>query len=311
MTPPSRSAVIRRTCPAAPCRSGTAKSIRQWTGVRGPWRDLHVLPTSSGYLERGVASWYGEQFHGKPTSSREPYDMYAMTAAHKTLPLPTYVRVRNLRMTQVVIVRVNDRGPFVHNRVIDLSYAAALKLGMIADGTGLVEISAINFDGPGGDEPTRVTQRPARSPRALQACRSFVQVGAFGNRENADRRKALRRQRLDNVLSIRCGRRHRHSTGCVSVPYTKSCNTTSSSPGWGVSASRIPISSRNEGRCGAPPGAAELVTIRPLAIHRGNLHASSVPEVSDFDRVVCAWAGCSSARSADRATTSSARRATC
>jgi len=160
-----------------------------------------VLPTSAGYLERGVASWYGEQFHGKPTSSREPYDMYSMTAAHKTLPLPTYVRVRNLRNDTSVIVRVNDRGPFVHNRIIDLSYAAALKLDMVADGTGLVEISAISFDGPDGDQPARATAAAADARSVATPARSFVQVGAFGNRDNADRRKALLVESgIDNVL---------------------------------------------------------------------------------------------------------------
>ena len=87
-----------------------------------------VMPSSKGYQERGVASWYGTKFHGNLTSNREVYDMYQMTAAHKTLPLPTYVRVRNLRNDKSVVVRVNDRGPFVHNRIIDLSYAAAMKL---------------------------------------------------------------------------------------------------------------------------------------------------------------------------------------
>ena len=81
-----------------------------------------VMTSSNGYRERGVASWYGKKFHGNLTAMREPYDMYAMTAAHKSLPLPTYVRVRNLRNNKSIIVRVNDRGPFVHNRIIDLSY---------------------------------------------------------------------------------------------------------------------------------------------------------------------------------------------
>jgi peptidoglycan lytic transglycosylase len=165
-----------------------------------------VLPSSSGYQERGVASWYGEQFHGKLTSSRETYDMYSMTAAHKTLPLPTYVRVRNLRNNKSVVVRVNDRGPFVHNRIIDLSYAAAQKLDMVGDGTSLVEITAIGFDEAGGDQPVRqVTQPPAGSvaagATAAPSPRSFVQVGAFGNRDNADRRKAMLVQNgVDNVI---------------------------------------------------------------------------------------------------------------
>ena len=105
-----------------------------------------VMPSSVGYQERGVASWYGKKFHGNLTSNREVYDMYEMTAAHKTLPLPTYVHVRNLRNDKSIVVRVNDRGPFVHNRIIDLSYAAALKLDMVQDGTSLVEVTAYNFD---------------------------------------------------------------------------------------------------------------------------------------------------------------------
>jgi rare lipoprotein A len=153
-----------------------------------------VLPTSAGYKERGVASWYGRKFHGNLTAMREPYDMYAMTAAHKTLPLPTYVRVRNLRNNRSVIVRVNDRGPFVHNRIIDLSYSAALRLDMIRDGTSLVEVEAIGFDAPGGDRPLRRAMPPKPAPAAADdddRNTIYVQVGAFGSRDNADRRLAL------------------------------------------------------------------------------------------------------------------------
>ncbi len=153
-----------------------------------------VMEDGSNYRERGVASWYGTKFHGRLTSSREPYDMYAMTAAHKTLPLPTYVRVRNLRNDRTVVVRVNDRGPFVHNRIIDLSYAAALKLDMVDDGTSLVEVTAISFDEPDGDRPVRRTTAapwPATTPAADADHRIFVQVGAFGDRANAERRRSL------------------------------------------------------------------------------------------------------------------------
>lgn len=158
-----------------------------------------VMPSSAGYQERGVASWYGKKFHGNLTSNREPYNMYAMTAAHKTLPLPTYVRVRNLSNNKSIVVRVNDRGPFVHNRIIDLSYSAALKLDMIKDGTSLVEVTAINFDEPQGDRPVRRSDPPAppasshqptpyRSTPAVVENKIYVQVGAFGDRANAERR---------------------------------------------------------------------------------------------------------------------------
>ena len=152
------------------------------------------MQSSAGYQERGVASWYGKKFHGNLTSNREVYDMYEMTAAHKTLPLPTYVRVRNLRNNKSIVVRVNDRGPFVNNRVIDLSYSAALKLDMIRDGTSLVEVTAISFDEPKGDRPTS-TREPTRpaivSTPAVSSNRIFVQVGAFGDRDNAERRLAM------------------------------------------------------------------------------------------------------------------------
>ncbi len=153
-----------------------------------------VMDSADGYRERGVASWYGTKFHGRLTSSREPYDMYAMTAAHKTLPIPSYVEVRNLRNDKTVVVRVNDRGPFVHNRIIDLSYAAALKLDMVRDGTSLVEVTVIDTR-PSEDRPTRAATpapRPQPQPQASPADHViYVQVGAFGDRGNAERRRAL------------------------------------------------------------------------------------------------------------------------
>src|SRR5512143_1873224 len=107
-------------------------------------REYHVLATSNGYVERGIASWYGTKFHGGRTSSGETYDMYKMTAAHKTLPIPCYARVTNLENGRSVIVRVNDRGPFHDNRIIDLSYAAANRIGISPKGTGLVEVRAVS-----------------------------------------------------------------------------------------------------------------------------------------------------------------------
>lgn len=108
------------------------------------------LKTAAGYKKKGVASWYGRKFHGRRTSSGEKYNMYAMTAAHKTLPLPSYVKVRNLDNNREIIVRVNDRGPFLHNRLIDLSYAAAYKLGVVKTGTARVQVTAV---GPGHTAP--------------------------------------------------------------------------------------------------------------------------------------------------------------
>jgi rare lipoprotein A len=137
----------------------------------------YVLTSADGYLERGVASWYGPTFHGGNTSSGEPYDMYAMTAAHKTLPLPCYARVTNLRNGRSVVVRVNDRGPFVANRLIDLSYTAAAKLDMIRDGTTLVEVRALT-----PAVPDVLTRAAAQPPPAL-----YVQAGAFADQQKAQR----------------------------------------------------------------------------------------------------------------------------
>ena len=103
-----------------------------------------VMDTSDGYREEGIASWYGGYFHGRRTSSGDVYDMYLMTAAHKSLPLPTYVRVTNLTNGRSVVLRVNDRGPFVEDRIIDLSFAAATKLGMAEQGTAEVEVVALD-----------------------------------------------------------------------------------------------------------------------------------------------------------------------
>jgi len=134
-----------------------------------------VLPSAEGYLERGVASWYGPTFHGKSTSNGEQYNQYAMTAAHKTLPLPAYARVTNLRNGKSIVVRVNDRGPFHSNRIIDLSYTAAAKLDMLREGTTLVEVKALI---PGeSDKLTRANESP---PQTL-----YMQVGAFAQEDNA------------------------------------------------------------------------------------------------------------------------------
>lgn len=143
-----------------------------------------VLATGEGYKERGVASWYGPTFHEKDTSIGESYDMYAMSAAHKTLPLPAYARVTNLANGRSIVVRVNDRGPFVGTRLIDLSYTAAWKLDMIKAGTAFVEVEALMPGSVGtvAGELNARQQIPAAVPPAL-----FVQVGAFGVSANAER----------------------------------------------------------------------------------------------------------------------------
>jgi rare lipoprotein A len=138
-------------------------------------RRYFVLDTSAGYAERGVASWYGPDFHGGRTAMGETYDMYAMTAAHTTLPLPCHVQVTNLANGKSIVVRVNDRGPFVANRLIDLSYAAAIKLDMVRAGTALVEVRAV----------TAATPPPAATTSQLD--RLYVQAGAFADQVNAER----------------------------------------------------------------------------------------------------------------------------
>ena len=115
---------------------------RGYYEVRG--KRYRVMSSSKDYSETGIASWYGTKFHGRLTSNREIYNIYAMTAAHKSLPLPTYVKVTNIKNKKTVIVRVNDRGPFVDDRIIDLSYAAALKRDMVKSGTANVLVEAID-----------------------------------------------------------------------------------------------------------------------------------------------------------------------
>ena len=151
----------------------------------------HVLPDSQGYSEQGLASWYGREFHGRRTSNGEIYDMYAMTAAHKTLPLPTRARVTNLATGRSIVVRINDRGPFKKGRLIDLSYAAARELGFLNAGTAMVGVETL-------DEPAgAVAAAPVARPPQLM----YVQVGAFARQQNADDlKRQLETHGLDNVV---------------------------------------------------------------------------------------------------------------
>jgi rare lipoprotein A len=189
-------------------------------GNRSPYtvlgREYRVLPTARGYSERGVASWYGTKFHGRQTSSLERYDMCSFSAAHKSLPLPSYVRVTNLDNGLSVVVRVNDRGPFHAGRIIDLSYAAAVRLQMTQAGTARVHVEAIDVgEAPAGavaatpapppaprpaapprptdavppgsprhaGTPVPATRAPA--PAATAAGPGWLQVGSYAERDNA------------------------------------------------------------------------------------------------------------------------------
>lgn len=152
-------------------------------------KQYRVMEDASGFRERGHASWYGTKFHGRRTSSGEPYDMYKMTAAHKSLPLPSYVKVTNLRNGKSAIVRVNDRGPFHDGRIIDLSYAAALKLDVVGTGTAPVEIVVLDpsdFADSDTTAPAAVkAEEDQQTPVPQTAANVFIQLGAFTQPDNA------------------------------------------------------------------------------------------------------------------------------
>ncbi len=150
----------------------------------------YVLETAKGYKKTGVASWYGTKFHGRPTSSREPYDMLAMTAASPSLPIPTYVKVTNLENGKQVVVRVNDRGPFIDDRVMDLSFAAAKKLGYAEKGTARVTVEAISFEPPSSKIMLASANRLNlnEKPRTMHSA-IYLQVGSYHQRERAQQVK--------------------------------------------------------------------------------------------------------------------------
>lgn len=159
---------------------------RTMAGNRSPYSVLgktyQVLPTEEGYRERGVASWYGEKFHGHKTSNGEVFDMYQVSAAHKSLPIPSFLQVTNLDNNRSIVVRVNDRGPFHGDRIVDLSYAAALKLGYADRGTARVELEAIIANGSDSDRAgarTRIVNLETGN-RAISG-EKYLQVGAFSD----------------------------------------------------------------------------------------------------------------------------------
>ncbi len=179
------------------------------------------LSPNEPYKERGMASWYGRKFNGQKTSSGELYDMYAMTGAHKTLPIPSYARVTNLANGRSVVVRINDRGPFHSDRIIDLSYAAAFRLGFAGAGSARVEVEAIHP----GEAPVvaaAAEERPAAKREQAGEAPVYLQVGAFSSRENAEDLKSRLSRELawlsDSVQVLTIGNLWRLRVG----PYASS-----------------------------------------------------------------------------------------
>ena len=141
-------------------------------------RVYYPIPSSYGFTQTGIASWYGDDFHGRKTSNAETYNMYEMTAAHKTLPMHTVLLVKNLENNREIVVRVNDRGPFVRGRIIDLSYTAARKIGIIGRGTARVHLTALGDAQQGSEELKRLA-------KTFYEGEFYVQIGSFANQNNA------------------------------------------------------------------------------------------------------------------------------
>jgi rare lipoprotein A len=178
-------------------------------GNRSPYtvlgKQYWVMPNANGYDQRGIASWYGQKFNGRKTSSGEIYSVCEFTAAHKTLPLPSIVRVTHLGNGRSVLVRVNDRGPFHQGRIIDLSYAAAVKLGLDKTGTASVRVQAVQPDGSVSDIEPRAsesvnTTSSTPSVSATSNTALTVQFGSFAQRDNADR--LMNRLRAANITGV-------------------------------------------------------------------------------------------------------------
>ena len=185
----------------APVATGGHRKTGKPYQIAGQW--YYPLQSAAGYDQTGVASWYGRDFHGKKTANGETYNMHAMSAAHKTLPLPTMVRVTNLDNGRSVVVRVNDRGPFVKSRIIDLSYAAARALGYDRKGTARVRVQALSGTvAASAPVPTHHRRLPpvasASSPATLPDNAVYVQVGAFSSYDNAARMQ----RRLHNFSPV-------------------------------------------------------------------------------------------------------------
>ncbi len=216
----------------APVRAGNKSSYTVWG------KHYNVMDSNDGYVARGTASWYGEKFHGHKTSNGEIFDMYEMSAAHKSLRIPGYARVTNLDNGRTVIVRVNDRGPFHGDRLIDLSYAAAKKLGYQSRGTARVEVASITVKPDGSmfiagqpfapDGQPTVQPVPGTDDAVAANDRQdangglFVQLGSFSSRDPAEklqvRASSVLNSSLDNPVRVRSvdtasGRFHRVQVG--------------------------------------------------------------------------------------------------
>jgi rare lipoprotein A len=178
--PAPQKSVPQKPVPQKPAPSAVPAQTRPYA-IDGKW--YQPLASADGYSETGLASWYGKKFHGRPTASGEPYDMYALSAAHKTLPLQTWVQVHNLDTDRQVDLRINDRGPFVGGRIIDLSYGAARKLGVVEPGTARVKITALGRRTDTG----QAGQAPRYTPMDYTHGNFTFQVGAFKEPENANR----------------------------------------------------------------------------------------------------------------------------
>lgn len=179
-------------------RGGNKSQYQVWG------KTYRVLDSHIGYAKEGIASWYGLKFHGHKTSNGEIYDIYKMSAAHKSLPIPSFARVTNLDNGQSVVVRVNDRGPFHDDRLIDLSYAAASRLGITQKGTGRVRVEAIDARVASADKPMSVPIAAVKesTARSANAEGRFLQIGAFGNEENAQRAQAKLASVSSEIVSV-------------------------------------------------------------------------------------------------------------
>lgn len=179
--------------------------VRTTAGNKNPYTVLgktyHLVADETSYRERGYASWYGKKFNGHHTSNGEVYDMYAMTGAHKTLPIPSYVRVKNLDNGKSVVVRINDRGPFHHGRIIDLSYAAAQRIGIHKTGTGRVEVE-IALPHDAAPVPLRAGAKAVAQIESALPPGTYLQVGAFSQKNAAQQFAASIGTKLTYPLTI-------------------------------------------------------------------------------------------------------------